>query len=202
MLSHIWKFDKYLLRVLISYLRCLKWAPRGNVSAIELHIDFSAFRFIKSGDKERVPATFAKNSVAGGAREMKKYITHLKKNCKKLKLPPPVPAEEGKFNSLRSIGGPARVMGYNRRPIFVAHGYTARVLEKQLSKAKQTTCNWGGDVPLSFLPTLNNWDFKKSHQKKGRLRLANSKPLSGRVVSHTFHFQASIFFIILGKPGE
>ena len=126
-----WKHDTALLFAFIDWLAHLHWVP-GQVTCIELAIDFSAF----TGLDPVAGAGQTISPIGKAARGIRVLLNLLRKQGDgginiPLTLFQATPTPDAR--SLRGIIG-SNAIGYDARPVF-ASSETASILEKQLSVA-------------------------------------------------------------------
>jgi hypothetical protein len=150
------KKDKDEFETLLNWIDNLEWYGTGEVSCVELAIDFEATTETRlCRDKEA--------SITDRARKFRAKIQKLNKICKKINVPSVISGQDkSRVHSLRSVGGPA-VIGYERRPKFRSHA-TRKVLEEQIIKAIPRTRAWGKDI----CPEYRNAQQKNENPTKRR----------------------------------
>lgn len=133
-----WK-EKNLHAQVVRWIQRLKWYDSGEVSCVELVIDFESSTGFMVCENENA-------SIAERARKLRSKIAKLNRICKKIGKEEIFPGRSDlKVHSLRSVGGPA-VLGYKSRPKFANHKTTSAILEDQITKAAPKTAGWGTDV--------------------------------------------------------
>lgn len=134
------------MRALKGWLTALRWTSTGEVSNIELAVDFEVYSGIDIPGPEGRPV-----AINQRAKTLWKMLSALCRVCEDLQLPPPLPAaRRTRVGCLRTLGAPLVWGGLARRPHFAGGEETQAVLETCLPRAVcsagQSDRNWGGDV--------------------------------------------------------
>ena len=137
-----WKFGAPAMRALKSWLAHMQWTEHGEISNIELAVDFELFSGTLLHDEEE-PANILERGQA-----LWTMLAQLCTVCKNLQLPRPFPAERvERVNCLNSIGARGVWGGVTPRPQFTKGQSTAKVLESCVAAAIAVGWrNWGADI--------------------------------------------------------
>ena len=118
------------MRALKGWLAALHWTAAGEVSNIELAIDFELFTGIDvpgPPDGSRIP-------VNQRGKNLWKMTSAFCRVCEDLQLPSPLPAERAeRVGCLRTLGAPMVWGGLSRRPHFAAGPETCSTIENCLA---------------------------------------------------------------------
>ncbi|KAJ9443512.1 hypothetical protein DIPPA_19831 [Diplonema papillatum] len=136
-----WPYGGRTMRAMKGWLSALQWTDTGEVSNIELAVDFEVF----TGHDILGPPNLAANRRGKTLWTMLATLCRL---CRELQLPSPLPAErKDRVGSMRTLGAPMLWGGLTPRPHFAGGEETFEVLEMNFPRAALGDGkNWGGDV--------------------------------------------------------
>ncbi|KAJ9439302.1 hypothetical protein DIPPA_00052 [Diplonema papillatum] len=110
------------MRAMKGWLSALQWTDTGEVSNIELAVDFEVF----TGHDILGPPNLAANRRGKTLWTMLATLCRL---CRELQLPSPLPAErKDRVGSMRTVGAPMLWGGLTPRPHFAGGEETFEVL--------------------------------------------------------------------------
>ncbi|KAJ9464594.1 hypothetical protein DIPPA_06957 [Diplonema papillatum] len=162
-----WPYGGRTMRAMKGWLSALQWTDTGEVSNIELAVDFEVF----TGHDILGPPNLAANRRGKTLWTMLATLCRL---CRELQLPSPLPAErKDRVGSMRTLGAPMLWGGLTPRPHFAGGEETFEVLEMNFPRAALGDGkNWGGDVfPL--------YDATRRAQRSARWAEPTPMPLFG-----------------------
>ncbi len=134
-----------LLRRLLAWLSNLKWYPSGKVTCIELVVDLESF-MANSPNSRDLRLIGPDAPLPARARILRQLIKKLNTCCQKLGLPQAFPVPPNRNSSLRTLGGPNHLIGYDCRPNFTSGRLTENILELQVAKARPVKSGWASDI--------------------------------------------------------
>ena len=118
-----WAYGDRLMRALKGWLTALRWTSAGEVSNIELAVDFETFTGLDVPNLSGVGPL----AVNQRGKTMWTMLSALCRICEDLQLPMPLPAERAnRVGCLRTLGAPLVWGGLSRRPHFAGGEETSR----------------------------------------------------------------------------
>ncbi len=136
-----WDFGESMLKALKGWLQALRWTNAGEVSNVELAMDFEVFTGID------LPGGEGPSTVVERGKSLWTVLSSFMRTCKRLGLPEPLPAERVcRVGCLVPLGAPHVYGGLSLRPIFAGGEETMKVLELSLARKDVLKETWGSDL--------------------------------------------------------
>ncbi|KAJ9463405.1 Retrovirus-related Pol polyprotein from type-1 retrotransposable element R2, partial [Diplonema papillatum] len=139
-----WPYGGRAMRALKGWLSALRWTNAGEVSCVELAVDFE----VHTGVDVPAPPGIRRLAANQRGKTLWTMLSTLCRLCRDLQLPSPLPAERKvRVGSMRTLGAPMLWGGLTPRPRFAGGEETHGVLEASFPRAAAGDGkNWGGDV--------------------------------------------------------
>ncbi|KAJ9463845.1 RNA-directed DNA polymerase from mobile element jockey [Diplonema papillatum] len=139
-----WPYGGRAMRALKGWLSALRWTDAGEVSCVELAVDFE----VHTGVDVPAPPGIRRLAANQRGKTLWTMLSTLCRLCRDLQLPSPLPAERKvRVGSMRTLGAPMLWGGLTPRPRFAGGEETHGVLEASFPRAAAGDGkNWGGDV--------------------------------------------------------
>ncbi|KAJ9470356.1 Mitogen-activated protein kinase kinase kinase 2 [Diplonema papillatum] len=139
-----WPYGGRAMRALKGWLSALRWTNAGEVSCVELAVDFE----VHTGVDVPAPPGIRRLAANQRGKTLWTMLSTLCRLCQDLQLPSPLPAERKvRVGSMRTLGAPMLWGGLTPRPRFAGGEETHGVLETSFPRAAAGDGkNWGGDV--------------------------------------------------------
>ncbi|KAJ9455941.1 hypothetical protein DIPPA_33661 [Diplonema papillatum] len=139
-----WPYGGRAMRALKGWLSALRWTNAGEVSCVELAVDFE----VHTGVDVPAPPGIRRLAANQRGKTLWTMLSTLCRLCQDLQLPSPLPAERKvRVGSMRTLGAPMLWGGLTPRPRFAGGEETHGVLEASFPRAAAGDGkNWGGDV--------------------------------------------------------
>ena len=167
-----------VLRALKCWLGALKWTKAGEVSNIELAIDFEVFTGLD------LPGRSPLTALQRG-KVVWKILAAFLRQCSNLGLPEPLPAKRAsRVGCLTPLGAPFVWGGLSLRPLFAGGEETMVVLERSLARKGVPSETWGNDLfpDYSGIPRHERaakWDCPSAMPERAPLPLIVPKKIAG-----------------------
>ena len=166
--ARLWQYSCEIMRGMHAWLAALQWTSRGEVSNVELALDFEVFTGLDVTPSATSKNTDDVHALLTRGHLMGTLLSHYIDLCDQLCLPRPIPAGHAeRVNCLRSLGAPDSWGGLDMRPHFAGGEETVHVLEDSAKRAafdsRRDGVNWGmGTFPnYDGIPRLERaeaWD--------------------------------------------
>ncbi|KAJ9441958.1 hypothetical protein DIPPA_19806 [Diplonema papillatum] len=139
-----WPYGGRAMRALKGWLSALRWTNAGEVSCVELAVDFE----VHTGVDVPAPPGIRRLAANQRGKTLWTMLSTLCRLCQDLQLPSPLPAERKvRVGSMRTLGAPMLWGGLTPRPRFAGGEETHGVLGTSFPRAAAGDGkNWGGDV--------------------------------------------------------
>eukprot|EP01064_Diplonema_japonicum_P020019 TRINITY_DN2902_c0_g1_i1.p1 TRINITY_DN2902_c0_g1~~TRINITY_DN2902_c0_g1_i1.p1 ORF type:complete len:648 (+),score=123.88 TRINITY_DN2902_c0_g1_i1:2632-4575(+) len=162
----LWVWDASHFLALNDWLSMLEWTDEGQISSVELAIDYEAFSGLRIektvGFRRRTVGTTGPLTLKERSGELYFMLERMRMMRERFGNETPlIPAEMGQVTCLARVGGPLQLYGYRRRPRFVSMGTTAvveKILQKGVSELLAGT-TWG----TGLYPEYPETDHSEQH---------------------------------------